>query len=281
MPIVKIGEMNKLNVARVHDLGAFLDGGELGEVLLPRRFMPEACERGSQLDIFVYKDIDGQLVATTKKPLAQVGEVAYLKVAAVNKVGAFLSWGLPKDLLCPFSEQKSPMEAGRQYPVMVFLDDQYRIAASARLDDFLEDENQGQFENGQEVQLLVASKTPLGYKAVINNSHWGVLYQSELFKPVRIGQSIQGYIRRIRDDGRIDLTLQKPGHTRTRVEQLAETILKQVQSQQGFLGMNDKTPPDKVYESFGVSKKVFKQALGHLLRQDKISIGDDGIHLKS
>lgn len=276
---VNIGETNTLPVARLHALGAFLDDGDAGEVLLPQKLVPAGCQPGDMLDVFVFKDGDGQLSATTSKPLAQVGEVAWLNVVATSRAGAFLDWGLPKDLLCPYAEQRAEMEVGKRYLVMVFLDEQYRVAASARIDEFLEDENDGTFTEGQEVRLIVADKTPLGFKAVVNNSHWGVLYASELFRPLHWGQSVTGYIRRIRPDGRIDLTLQKPGGTRSQVEQLAETILGQAHAQGGYLPLSDKTPPEEIYSRFGVSKKIFKQAVGHLLKEKRITLGNEGLNV--
>lgn len=276
---IHIGEINTLPVSRLHALGAFLEGGDAGEVLLPRQQVPANCQPGDRLDVFVFRDGDGQLSATTSKPLAQVGQVAWLKVVATSRAGAFLDWGLPKDLLCPFAEQRAEMEVGKRYLVMVFLDDQYRVAASARIDEFLEDDNGGAFAEGQEVSLMVADRTPLGFKAVINNSHWGVLYASELFRPLHKGQAVTGYIRRIRHDGRIDLTLQKPGGTRSQVEQLADAILAQAHAQGGYLPFNDKTPPEEIYSRFAVSKKIFKQAVGHLLKEKLITLCDEGVNV--
>jgi predicted RNA-binding protein (virulence factor B family) len=198
---------------------------------------------------------------------------------AVNKVGAFLDWGLPKDLLCPYGEQHQTMEEGKSYLVIVFLDDDNRIAASARINEFLEDENAGKFSAGQSVSLIIADKTPLGIKAVIDNSHWGVLYENELFNKVRKGQKLTGYIKKIRDDGRIDLALQKPGAKREQVVSLADSIMQQITLHKGFLPMNDKTPPEEIYAMFGVSKKTFKQAIGGLYKQRRIVIEESGIRL--
>lgn len=275
--MVNIGEMNVLPVVRMHALGAFLDGGKTGEILLPQRYVLAGCKIGDNLNVFVYKDSDGQWVATTQQPAAQVGEVAWLKVAEVNNVGAFLEWGLPKDLLCPYGEQYQTMEVGRKYLVIVFLDDQNRIAASARIDEFLEDENQARFTEGQEVALLVADKTHLGIKAIVDNTHWGVLYENELFSPVRKGQKITGYIKKIRPDDRLDLSLQKPGYSRQRVQGLSDQILQAIDNHGGFLSMYDKTPPEAIYALFGVSKKAFKQAIGGLYKQRMIVIEEGGV----
>ena len=272
--MVDVGELNTLCVKRMHTLGAFLDGGESGEVLLPRKSLPSGTEPGDELEVFVYVALDEQLLASVKKPLAQVGEVVWLQAVAVNKIGAFLDWGLPKDLLVPYSEQPYRMEVGHRYLVMVFLDDTNRIAGSARVN---EDENEGTFTVGQEVSLIIADKTDLGVKAVINNTHWGVLYKNDLFGNVRKGQKATGYITKIRDDDRLDLSLQKPGYSKARMEGLAGKVFNEIEIQGGFLALNDKSPPEEIYETFGVSKKMFKQAVGKLYKKHLITIEIDGI----
>lgn len=275
--MVNVGEKNRLTVKRMHTLGAFLDGGAAGEVLLPTKYLPQACSVNDELDVFVYIDSDEQLVASTKIPFAQVGEVAWLKAVAVDKIGVFLDWGLPKDLLAPYSEQPYRMEVGYRYLVMIFLDEKKRIAASARINEFLEDENEGKFTVGEEVSLIIADKTDLGVKAVINNTHWGVLYKNEMFQTVKKGQTVTGYIKKIRDDDRIDLSLQKPGYVKLRMQGLAGQIFNEIEKQGGFLAMNDKTPPEIIYKTFGVSKKMFKQAIGKLYKQRLIVIENDGV----
>ena len=276
--MVKIGQINTLSVKRLHTLGAFLDGGNNEEVLLPKRYLPADCDKGDQLKVFVYLDTDDQLTATTEHPLAQVGEVAWLKVVAVNKVGAFLDWGLPKDLLVPYSEQSVKMEAGRRYLVMLFVDESNRIAASSKLNDFIHDENAGLFSQGEEVQLMIADRTDLGMKAVINNSHWGVLYQNELFKKLNRGDKLSGYIKKVRSDDRLDLTLQKPGYSKSRMDDLANRVYKEMEKQGGYIALNDKSSPEKIYQVFGVSKKMFKQAIGKLYKQRLITIEEDGVY---
>jgi len=277
--MVNVGEINKLSVKRMHTLGAFLDGGESGEVLLPNRSLPLGCKPGDELEVFVYVALDEQLLASVKLPSAQVGDVAWLKAVAVNKIGAFLDWGLPKDLLVPYSEQPYRMEVGYRYLVVVFLDDQNRIAASARVDEFMEDENEGKFTVGQEVSLIIGDKTDLGVKAAVDNTHWGVLYKNELFTNIKKGQKYTGYIKKIREDDRIDLSLQKPGYSKARMEGLAGKVFDEIQSQGGFLALNDKSPPEKIYDTFGVSKKMFKQAIGKLYKKRLITIDADGVHL--
>lgn len=276
--MLNIGEINQLKVTRIHALGYFLsEAASEEEALLPKKQALSDYAEGELLNVFIYKDTDGQIMASLQLPLAVVGQVAYLKVAEVNNVGAFLDWGMPKDLLCPYGEQKQTMEAGKSYLVMVFLDEQGRIAASARVNEFLEDENAQKFTIGQEVSVIIADKTPLGVKAVVEHTHWGVLYENELFNRLRKGQRCVAYIKKIREDDRIDLTLQKTGFTRQKVLSLADQILQQLQQNSGFLPVNDKTPPEIIYERFGVSKKSFKQAIGNLLKQKLIETHDKGI----
>jgi len=278
--MVNIGEINILQVKRIHSLGYFLGltGGD-EEVLLPQKMASQPFVLGDSVSVFVYKDTDGQLSASLHFPKAVVGEIAYLKVLEVNNIGAFLDWGMPKDLLCPYGEQKQTMEVGKRYLVMVFLDEQGRIAASARVGEFLDDEAAGLYTLGQEVSVIIGEKTPLGWKAIVNNSHWGVLYENELFNRVRVGEKLLAYIKKIREDDRIDLSLQKPGFTRQKVLSLSDTLLMQLQKEGGFLPFNDKTPPENIYDHFGVSKKSFKQAIGNLLKQQRITTEEGGIRL--
>ncbi len=275
--MVNVGEKNKLCVKRMHTLGAFLDGGESGEVLLPKKSLPSGCKPGDELEVFVYVALDEQLLASIKMPTAQVGDVAWLKAVAVNKIGAFLDWGLPKDLLAPYSEQPYKMEVGHHYLVVVFLDDSNRIAASARVNEFMEDENEGKFTVGQEVTLIIADKTDLGVKAVVDNTHWGVLYKNELFQNIRKGQKYTGYIKKIRDDDRLDVSLQKPGYSKERMDGIAGKVLDEIEAQGGFLALNDKSKPEDIYNTFGVSKKMFKQAIGKLYKKRMITIEADGV----
>lgn len=279
--MLRIGDINNLDVSRLHPSGAFLDGGELGEVLLPQRFVPGLCKPGDRLEVFVYTDSDQQLLATTQYPLARVGQVAWLKVVDVNNTGAFLDWGLPKNLLVPYGEQVKRMVAGRSYLVMIFLDEKNRVTASSRLNQFVHDENNGLFLPGQEVSIVIADKTDLGFKAVVNNTHWGVLYENELFQNVQEGQQINAHIKNIRGDDKLDLSLQKPGYSKDRVSDLTSRIVEQLKREGGFLELHDKSSPELIYDTFGVSKKNFKQAIGQLYKEKIIIIGDDGLHLIS
>ena len=244
--------------------------------MLADRKPPENCQVGDTLDVFVYVDSEGHLAASTKIPLAQVDDIAWLKVVSLNYVGAFLEWGLPKDLLLPFSEQHHEMEVGKSYLVKVFLDDKNRVAATTKIDRFIADESVD-FELGQKVSLIIADKTELGVKAIINHTHWGMLYQNELFQPVRRGQKVNGYIKQIREDGKIDLILQEPGYGK--VLSLTDKILIKLNKNNGVLMLSDKSPPEEIYATFGVSKKVFKQAIGALYKKQLISIDKNGIKL--
>ncbi|MGZ8157782.1 MAG: CvfB family protein [Methylobacter sp.] len=274
--MINIGKINKLKVVKQQGANVYLGNGLSGNVLLADRKLPATCEVGDTLDVFVYVDSEGHLAATAKKPLAEVGDIAWLKVVSLNYVGAFLDWGLPKDLLVPFSEQYHEMEVGRSYLVKVFLDDQNRIAATTKIDKLLSDESDD-FEVGQKVSLIIADKSDLGVKAIINNSHWGMLYENELFQPVRKGQKLDGYIKQVREDHKIDLSLHQPGYGK--VVSLTDTIIAKLKANNGELMLSDKSPPEAIYAAFGVSKKVFKQAVGALYKQQLITIDKSGIKL--
>ena len=274
--MINIGKINKLNVVKQQGAHVYLDDGISGKVLLTDRKLPANCQVGDTLDVFVYVDSEGHLAATAKKPLAEVGDIAWLKVVSLNYVGAFLDWGLPKDLLVPFSEQYHEMEVGRSYLVKVFLDEQNRIAATTKIDKSLSDEAID-FEVGQKVSLIIADKSDLGVKAIINNSHWGMLYENELFQPVRKGQKLDGYIKQIREDHKIDLSLHQPGYGK--VISLTDNILAKLKANNGALMLSDKSPPEAIYGAFGVSKKVFKQAIGALYKQQLITLDKNGIKL--
>ncbi|SJM95448.1 Nucleic acid binding protein [Crenothrix polyspora] len=274
--MINIGKVNTLNIVKQQDTGVYLDGGASGEVRLVDKKLPENCEIGNALTVFVYLDSEGNLSATSKIPLAQVDDIAWLKVVSLNYVGVFLDWGLPKDLLVPFSEQHHELEVGKSYLVKVFLDDKNRIAATTKIDRFITDESLD-FTVGQKVSLLITDKTELGVKAIVNNTHWGMLYGNELFQPLRKGQKIDGYIKQIREDHKIDLILQQPGYGK--VLSLTDNILNQLKENGGVLMLSDKSPPEAIYAVFGVSKKVFKQAIGALYKQQLISLDKAGIRL--
>jgi predicted RNA-binding protein (virulence factor B family) len=274
--MINIGKINKLNVVKKQGADVYLDSGTSGKVLLADKKLSTTYQVGDTLEVFVYVDSEGHLAATTKIPLAEVDEIAWLKVVSLNYVGAFLDWGLPKDLLVPFSEQHHEMEVGRSYLVKVFLDDKNRIAATTKIDRFINDESVD-FEVGQKVSLIIAEQTELGFKAIVNNTHWGLLYQNELFQSLRKGQKLDGYIKKIRDDQKIDLSLHHPGYGK--VVSLTDNILIKLKENDGVLMLSDKSPPEAIYAAFGVSKKVFKQAIGALYKKKFITIDKNGIRL--
>jgi uncharacterized protein len=275
--MAEIGKFNSLTVVRKSDFGVYLDGGALGEILLPQKYVPAQCAPGLVMNVFVYGDSEDRLVATTEKPYAMAGDFALLKVHSVNAVGAFLDWGLSKHLLVPFREQKIKMEAGKSYVVYVYLDElSKRMCASARLDKFLKLQ-EGDFETGQEVDLFLVNLTDLGYNAIINGARWGVLYHNEVFQPLRQGEHVKGYIKKLREDGKIDLSLQKQGYAN--VKDVTSTILELVRARGGFIDVTDKSSPDVIYELFGMSKKTYKKAIGALYKERRITIEENGIRL--
>ncbi|HLG20726.1 MAG TPA: S1-like domain-containing RNA-binding protein [Bdellovibrionota bacterium] len=271
-----IGKLNRLKVTRRVDFGLYLDGKESGEILLPTRYVPKNCNPGDALEVFIYYDSSDRLIATTDAPRAKVGEFARLKVVGVEAVGAFLDWGLSKDLLLPFAEQTSRPRMGEEVLVYIYLDNSNRICASMKLEKHLESA-QGIFREGQGVDLWIGAKTDLGYTAIIAKHYLGLLYDNEIFQPLKPGQRLRGYIKKMRADGKIDLTLQKTGHKAA--SEIGTKILTVLKEKNGFLAINDKTPPETVYDLFGVSKKKFKAALGGLYKKRLIIIGEDGIRL--
>lgn len=275
--MAEIGNFNKLRVVKHVDFGVYLDGGEMGEILMPIRYVPERCKDGDTVEVFLYRDSEDRLIATTEQPLAKVGDFACLKAVAINSVGAFLFWGLMKDLFVPFREQETKMEEGKSYVVKIYLDEKSgRIAASSRLSRFL-DETGGDYKEGQAVELLVCGTSELGYKAVINDESLGIIYKNEVFRPLRVGDKTKGFIKKIREDGKIDLSLQESGHER--IVPAAETVISKIREAGGFLPVTDKSAPDIIYGLFGMSKKVFKKACGSLYKKRLIIIEKKGLRL--
>lgn len=274
---IELGKFNRLKVVKSVDFGMYLDGGEEGEILLPARYVPEACEIGDELNVFLYLDNEERLVATTLTPLVQVGEFAYLEVAWVNQYGAFLNWGLMKDLFVPFREQKMKMQVGKKYVIHAHLDDEsYRIVASAKVDRYLSKEK-APYASGQEVDVLIWQKTDLGFKAIINNEYSGLIYESEVFQPLHTGMRLKAYVKQVREDGKIDLMIQRPGMGK--VEDFSKILLDYIREQGGFTPMNDKSPADEIYALFGVSKKTFKKAVGDLYKKRLIVLEKDGMRM--
>ncbi len=274
-----IGRYNSLQVTKYTDFGLYLDGGADGEILLPKRYIPkgEELEVGDWLNVFVYLDSEDRLIATTQKPKVQVGGFASLKVAEINRVGLFLDWGLPKDLLLPHSEEKRPLQVGDYCVVYVYLDQRTRrITATARLDRYL-DKTPARYAPGQEVDLLVVEQTDMGFKAIINNEHWGLIHNNEVFKFLRSGMRERGFIREVRADGKISLSLQPVG--REAASSLSEQILAKLREAGGQLPLSDKSSPEQISSLFGVSKGNFKKAIGGLYKQGQIVIETDRMRL--
>ena len=276
---IELGKFNRLEVVKEVDFGMYLDGGNEGEILFPARYVPEGCQIGDILNVFLYLDNEERLIATTLTPLVQVGEFACLEVAWVNQFGAFLNWGLMKDLFVPFSEQKMKMQVGKKYIVHAHLDDEsYRIVASAKVDRYLSKEK-AEYQPGEEVNILIWQKTDLGFKAIIENKFGGLLYDSEIFQPLHTGMVLKAYVKQIREDGKIDLVLQKLGFEK--VDDFSKTLLEYIREHDGYTPLNDKSPADDIYAAFGVSKKTFKKAVGDLYKKHLVVLQEDGIWLAS
>ncbi|WP_294628374.1 S1 RNA-binding domain-containing protein [uncultured Bacteroides sp.] len=274
---IELGKYNQLEVVKEVDFGVYLDGGEEGEILLPTRYVPEGCKVGEFLNVFLYLDMEERLIATTLTPLVQVGGFACLEVSWVNQYGAFLNWGLMKDLFVPFREQKMKMQVGRKYVIHAHLDDEsYRIVASAKVERYLSKDKPA-YASGEEVDILVWQKTDLGFKAIIDNKYSGLLYENEIFSPVETGMELKAYVKQVREDGKVDLMLQKPGFGK--VDDFAKTLLGYIREQGGRISLNDKSPAEDIYDTFGVSKKTFKKGVGDLYKKRLITLHEHGIAL--
>jgi predicted RNA-binding protein (virulence factor B family) len=275
--MVELGKTTRLRVIKELPFGLYLDAHELGEILLPKRYIPKGTRVGDQLEVFLYTDSEDLPIATTLRPKAEVGQCAHLRVVSVTGVGAFMDWGLPKDLLVPFSEQRVPMEEGRSYTVYVYLDEQTgRIAASSRLSHFLSETGQ-RFVAEQPVDLLICGRTDIGLKAVIDGTHLGMILKNDLLQPIKVGQQVQGYIKGVRDDGRINLKLQ-PGGQQGR-DELTARILDALKAEGGSLPLTDKSSPEAIFKRFQVSKANYKKALGKLYKARLIRLGREHITL--
>lgn len=268
-----------LKVNRFVDFGCYLGDEDGREVLLPKRYLTGNEQEGDEMEVFVYNDSENRPVATTEKPLAVVGDFALMRVKAVNSVGAFLEWGLSaKDLLVPFREQRVDMKAGRSYIVYVYLDNATnRIVASAKLDKFL-DNRMPHYYHRQKVDLLVVQRTELGYKVIVNDLHWGMIYKSETYKDVNVGERCVGYIKQVRPDGKIDVTLEKI--ERMRVDDLSTAVLDYIKAHGGTIAITDKSTPEEIRNAFQCSKKDYKKALGQLYRERKVLLSPEKVTLQ-
>ncbi len=273
---LRLGQTNRLTVVRRAEQGLYLSGGP-EDILLPNRYVPEGANVGDELDVFVYLDSEERLVATTETPLAQVGDFAWLEVAWVNQFGAFLDWGLMKDLFVPFSEQKMKMQKGRSYLVHIHLDPQtYRIVASAKIERYLS-KDWPPYHGGDEVDALIWQKTDLGFKAIVDNQFAGLLFDDEIFRELHSGDRLRAFVKQVRPDGKIDLSLQRKGQKA--VADFSDILLNHLRTNGGFSALGDKSPAEEIYALFGVSKKVFKKAVGDLYRRRLITIENEGIRV--
>jgi predicted RNA-binding protein (virulence factor B family) len=276
--MIEIGKYHTLEVAKVLDFGVYLDAGDAGLILLPIRYAPENCEPGDSLNVFVYLDNEERLIATTQKPYAQVGDFAALEVLSIEYQGAFLDWGLMKNVLLPFREQRTPVKQGDKVVVYIYIDEKSdRITASTKVEKFAVKGMPDLYEN-QGVEVLIYEQTKLGYKTIVNNKYLGLIYGNEVFRPIQLGMKTTAYIKQIRSDFKIDLVLEKPGPGK--ITDFTSVILDKLQQSHGFLPFTDKTAAGEIYESLSMSKKNFKKAVGSLYRQRIIDIDDAGIQLK-
>ena len=276
--MIKVGQINHLEVVKKADFGVFLDAGDYGTTLLPNRFVPEGTEIGDKLDAFLYFDSDSQIVATTETPIAQVGEWGLMQIEGVNSTGAFASWGIKgKDLLIPFSEQRARFTAGQNVLVYVYTDKASgRIVGTTKFNKLL-DKTPPTYTRNQQVDLIIAERSDLGFKAIVEGQHWGMIFKSDVFGKLFIGKKLKGYIKNIREDGKIDLSLQKIGVAK--MDDLSERILELLEKKGGYLPLNDKSTPEAIFEAFRTSKGTFKKSIGGLYKQGKIVIEKEGIRL--
>ena len=276
---LELGRVNRLTVVKQVDFGLYLDGGKVhGNILLPSRYVPEDTKIGDEIDVFLYLDQDERLIATTERPLAQVGDFAWLEVAWVNNFGAFLNWGLMKDLFVPFREQKMKMQKSNRYIVHVHLDEEsHRIMASAKVEKFLSHDMPA-YKVGDKVEGLVWQKTDLGFKVIVDNKFGGLLYDHQLFRELHTGDRLTMYVQQVREDGKIDLMLQPVGQQAAR--EFSDVLLEHLRNNGGRTVLGDKSPAEEIYAVFGVSKKVFKKAVGDLYKRRLITISDEGLMVK-
>jgi predicted RNA-binding protein (virulence factor B family) len=274
----EIGQFNQLKVDQC-TTDIYLDGDELGAILFPRNEAPKNCKVGDQLNVFIYNGKKGQLTATLQTPKALVDEIAWLNVIEISAIGAFLEWGLTKNLLLPFNEQHHPVELTHSYLVKIFVDEHHRITATTRFEHLILEQS-FYFKEGQQVTIIIADQTDLGFKAIVDNSHWGLLYNDEIFQPLRKGQKLTATIKKIREDKKIDLSLQSLTPIHTQTNELSQKILTQLIAEKGYLPLGDKSPPVAIYHAFAVSKKAFKQAIGALYKKQLITIDKYAIRLR-
>ena len=279
--MIKLGDFNNLKIVKSVDFGLYLDGGEEGEILLPQRYVTSDMKIGDEITVFIYLDQEERPVATTEKPYAKVGEFVSLEVAWVNQFGAFLNWGLMKDIFCPFREQKKRMEQGQRHIVYIKVDeDSYRLMATAKVEKYLSTPTINDLpalQHGAEVDILVWQKTDLGFKVIVNNKFQGLVFENQIFQPLHSGMKLKAFVDHVRQDGKIDIVLQQSGRQQTL--DFAEVLLRYLYENDGFCNLGDKSPAELIYDRFQVSKKAYKKAVGDLYKRRLITIEDEGIRL--
>ncbi|MFK7925599.1 MAG: S1 RNA-binding domain-containing protein [Bacteroidia bacterium] len=277
--MIRIGEYQSLRIEREMPQGYYLSDEEENEILLPRGYVTDEMEIGDALAVFVYNDSEDRPVATTETPLFCVDEFAYLEVIDANEIGAFCEWGVSKGLFVPFRNQVRTLEKGQHYVVYMYLDKlTKRLVGTTKLDKYLTKEAEDEFEMGEEVDLLVYTKTDLGFNVIVDKTYKGLIYDNEIRQEIRIGQKLKGYVKPLREDGKLDISLDQIGHLN--IEPNAQYLLAELKASEGFLSFTDKSDPNHIRERFGISKKLFKKALGTLYRRELVVLKEDGIYLK-
>lgn len=273
----KLGDFNKLEIVKERDFGLFLDS-EVGEILLPTKYVPDNVEVGDSIDVFVYKDSEDRYIATTLTPKAKVGDIAFLEAKDINKYGAFLDWGLEKELLVPYNQQKEKMKKNRKYIVSVYKDDvSNRIIASQKINKFIEDEDIDLVE-GQEVDLMIYEFTDMGIKVIIDGKYFGLLYNNEVYKNLKVGDITKGNIKKIREDKKIDVTIRKK--INKEIDEAKAKILEELEKYNGVLYLTDKSSPEHIKNSLQMSKGMFKKALGGLYKEGLVKLTSEATYLK-
>ena len=277
--MIKIGQYSTLEVVKTLSFGAYLDAGAYGEVLLPKRYVPHGLEAGDELEVFLYCDSEDRVIATTEKPFATLGEIVGLVVKDEAANGAYMDWGLMKDLFVPFREQDEKMVVGKVYLVKILLDEATdRIYATSKIAKYLSDTADDELKENDEVKILVWKQTDLGYKLIVNDLYIGLIFKNEIFQPIKTGQILRGYVKQIREDGKMDIALQKQGY-RNQILDDTDIILKKLKETNGYLSLTDNSSPDEIYASLGMSKKAFKRAIGSLYKLRKVVLEEKGIRL--
>jgi hypothetical protein len=275
--MIYIGEINRLKIQRNTSVGMYLSDKINNEVLLPKKYIDESFKIGDIIEVFVYKDHEDRLVATTLEPYVVANEFAYLRVRTVTQFGAFIEWGMEKDLMVPKQEQSKPMEVGESYVVYVYIDEASdRLVSSSKINKFLDNEAM-ELKVGDEVEVMIFEKTFLGFNAIVNQAHKGLLYHDEIFIDINLGDRLTAYVKNIREDLGLDLSLQKIG-----VNHLIDTtdkVLVYLKANQGFIKLNDDSSPEEIKKVLNMSKKAFKKSIGILYKQRMIKLESDGIHL--